>query len=260
MRYEYVATTNYVAPEQVSAHLQRLDEVYENLFYTLTWRNEDPARKAENFNWSVSLLAGFYAMILVIAALFAYRWNFNFGSHPLQLKMEHPTLIGLGGWLVVVGLSMVTNPLLFLASLFKSAPAYSLTNWHAYTTPGGEFYHPLYVPLLICELLGNITLLVCSILAAFLFFKKRRTFPPVFILLMLGVVLLVGLEYAAGFWVPLEEENSPKELIGAVFRSLIWIPYMLQSKRVRATFTKTYSAHAEPEEETVELANTQSEH
>ena len=122
----------------------------------------------------------------------------------------------------------------------KYAPTYSVGSWHALTNPSGGAYHALWAPLLIFDLLANLTLLGCSILLLVLYFGKRCAFPRLFIafLLINAFTLLID-----QFGTQLVDKQQPgvdavRAFTRALVPCLIWIPYMLQSRRVKATFLR----------------------
>jgi hypothetical protein len=126
--------------------------------------------------------------------------------------------------------------------MVKSAPAYSMNSWHTLTNSSGGAYHALWAPLLIFDLLGNLTLLGCAILLIALYFQKRRTFPRVFIVFMLlnavihltdhfGTELVLGDKQKSGI-------EDTRALSRACVPCFIWIPYMLKSRRVKVTFVR----------------------
>jgi hypothetical protein len=88
----------------------------------------------------------------------------------------------------------------------------------------------------------NWTMLGYSICVAVLFFKQRRTFPRFYIGLLAGSAILGTVDYAWGASIPFiaEELDSGdlRQMTRGWMACLIWIPYMLLSKRVRATFVR----------------------
>jgi hypothetical protein len=85
-------------------------------------------------------------------------------------------------------------------------------------------------------------MLVMSVVLLVLFFKKRRTFPPLFIAVIAGVGIFEVADNLAITYVSLAVPRLPKPepipAVSGVFRMLIWIPYMLMSRRVRSTFIR----------------------
>ena len=99
------------------------------------------------------------------------------GPPPLPIR---PELNGLGGWLIVIGIGVCVGPLSLVASMSRLAHSYfSLSVWQEVAMLRGGSYHPLYGPLLMFEMIGNITLLGGAVLLFFSYFGKRRLFPKV---------------------------------------------------------------------------------
>jgi transglutaminase-like putative cysteine protease len=245
MEYEYRSLTNCVAVTEVAAYLKDFDKMENSLGYSLTWANESAPAKARQPNWSILALAAAYSVLLAIGAAALYRFRRH--SPPPALEPEPDVLgrrlSGLGGWLILVGLGLVLGPFRIALGLAQLLPVYSLDTWQLLTTPSSESYHALFAPLLIFELLANLTLLVFSGLLVILFFQRRRTFPWLFILFLLftaGVYTVDELG-SARIHVAVSEQphkNEPQDLARSYVACAIWIPYMLRSKRVKATFVR----------------------
>ncbi len=242
MEYEYEAIDSFVPVAKVAEHLQALDQMEEELGYSLTWGNPAAGWRLKDINWAIIALAAIYCCLLAIGAVFLYRYDPASPSIPPVIPgAPGAGPSGLGGWLVLVSIGVVLSPFTLAYTLVQSYSAYSLPYWHSVTSPGGESYHPLFGPYLIIELLGNITILASTILIAFLYFRKRSSFPRVFIIYMLFDAVFLWLDYALACAIPATaSENSLKDPVRITIQCLVWIPYMLQSKRVEATFVNRW--------------------
>ncbi len=114
--------------------------------------------------------------------------------------------------------------------------------WELVTTPGTDFYHPLWKPLLIYEFV--LQFLTLSALAGIilLFLFKSRLFPK-FIIGFYLVNFILFLVDAIGSHmvvvaVNLQVRPDWQGLARCLFGVCVWVPYFLKSKRVKATFTK----------------------
>ena len=150
-------------------------------------------------------------------------------------------LEGLGGWLILVGLGIVVSPLRIIALLF---PTYSeiFTNgsWEVLTTPGTEAYNPLWGPIIIGEISINGALAIAWLFITFLFFTKKKAFPKWYIGILLFTLVFILIDaLAIKSVMPNElifDPETIKEFGRSLIVTLIWVPYMLVSKRVKATF------------------------
>jgi len=160
-------------------------------------------------------------------------------------KAEEPIYPSIGGPLILTAIGMVVNPLLMLYQLFSSwLPAVSGEAWTALTTSGTPFYHPMWAPLIISELVGNVAFLIFSIILAGFFFQKRRVFPKLFIAFLLSHLAFIVIDYlvanAVASSIPRLAGQADQGVGVALARSAIygaiWIAYFLKSKRVKGTF------------------------
>jgi len=118
------------------------------------------------------------------------------------------------------------------------------------TAPGSEFFHPLWQPLLVYELVFNILWLVVAVLMVILFFQKRNAFPRIFMIYLVGVFLLQVIDQVWVQQIPsLQNQQTTadfKNLFRAAIHTTVWSLYFLKSERVKNTFV-----HSPPEKEAV---------
>ena len=156
--------------------------------------------------------------------------------------MESPnTPSGLGGWLVLPILGLLVAPFALGALLLTTyGPIFDSGGWDFLTTPGSEYYHPLWAPLLIFEIAGNFGLLVFSIILLVFFFQKNAAAPKAMIAFLIINFLFVTIDLIAADFIPMVSESTEDDAMEGVVRAgisaLIWIPYFLRSKRVKNTF------------------------
>ena len=87
----------------------------------------------------------------------------------------------------------------------------------------------------------NCMTLFIWIYIAFLFFTKRARFVKWYIsMLAFGIFFIILDAVLVGALLDLDQstfdEDVQKELMRSVIGACIWVPYMLRSKRVQATF------------------------
>lgn len=147
----------------------------------------------------------------------------------------------IGGWLILPAAGLVVSPLRGLFSLFKDLfPVFSRETWSALTTPGTEAYHPLWAPLLIFELITSVGFILFAVLAAVAFFRRRRIAPKLLMAFLLSNLVVVAADHFAANLIPAVasqgDPTSARELARVGIACVIWVPYLLRSKRVRGTF------------------------
>jgi hypothetical protein len=154
---------------------------------------------------------------------------------------------GIGGWLLVVALGQLVSPLQLIVALGQ----YYLDPENLKVF--GQFPLAMYG-----ELVMDAILLVLVATTAVLFFRKSRYFPRFFItelLAVIGLTILISLWTAVAFSIesgaPISallevERQDVVQFCSAVVVALIWIPYILKSRRVKNTFVdKSPALHDE---------------
>jgi Protein of unknown function (DUF2569) len=148
---------------------------------------------------------------------------------------------GLGGWLILVILGLIIWPIRNIFELIDGyAPFADSAVWKALFDSTSPVYNPGVAIFIIAEILVNIGLLVACAVAVVYFFQKRLAFPKLYIcILAASVVILISDAIIVSFLVPDEtafDGETIKSIGRSIFNALIWIPYILFSKRVEATF------------------------
>ncbi|WHI48442.1 DUF2569 domain-containing protein [Microbulbifer sp. VAAF005] len=150
---------------------------------------------------------------------------------------------GLSGWLILVGIGVVLGPIRLFTTTFPIfQPIFVDGTWEALTTVDSEAYNPLWAPILIGEIAYNVAMFVALIYLAFLFFSKHYLFPSIYILIVVISLIIIPLDaWLIQFVMPNEPIFDPEianEFFRVLIGGIIWVPYMLLSKRVKATFVE----------------------
>jgi magnesium-transporting ATPase (P-type) len=149
---------------------------------------------------------------------------------------------GLGGWLILVGIGLVISPLILLAKLSKVyLPMFNDGTWEALTTLTSESYNSSFLSFLLAgEMFFSSLMTLASLYLIYLFFTKKSFFPKLYIWILVFSLIIIPLDaILASSIFPNKEvfdAEKIKEIGRIVLVSLVWIPYMLISKRVKATF------------------------
>lgn len=161
---------------------------------------------------------------------------------------------GLGGWLILVALGLIVSPIQLgfeLAEIYR--PLLEEGIWAELTTPGGAIYHSAWAPFLGGEIAFNALNILAQLFLIHLFFTRRRIFPnffivlalirPVFIFFDAHLGARVYNEAVAGLDLPVEpvfDADTAKNFARSLASALVWVPYMIFSKRVGNTFTRPW--------------------
>ncbi|MGH7356761.1 MAG: DUF2569 family protein [Candidatus Rokuibacteriota bacterium] len=145
----------------------------------------------------------------------------------------------IGGWLILFGIGLALTPLRVLAKMILVFGPIDSERWAALTTPGSPDYAAHWKPLLLCEFGSDVVLLLWPIVLIYLLLTRRRLLVPaaiVYMVVSLGVAiadltavqLVVGAQAAA-------DRNWVRPVALEFVSACVWIPYLLTSRRVKAT-------------------------
>lgn len=158
---------------------------------------------------------------------------------------------GLGGWLL---LAMACLAYLMLRAgailAFLVVPNFTNGTYASLTNPDNPDHHPLWGPLLVYEAAGFIVLLGLAALALVFLLKKSRQAPTLVLAYYSAAVFVAISATWLGRMIPgVAAQPMPgftiRELAIAIVPALVWIPYFLVSRRVRATFTHRWPRRAQ---------------
>lgn len=151
---------------------------------------------------------------------------------------------GLGGWLILVQISLYASILSLIIQLFSYiSPDFTSETWDALTSKESMFYHPLWRPTIIFEVVCNSLLLLFSLFTLIMLYRKKSALPRLMIILLSVSLLCVFIDMLLLYQIPLAREAGNgtadlRNLVKSIISCAIWIPYFLKSDRVKNTFIK----------------------
>lgn len=147
---------------------------------------------------------------------------------------------GLGGWLILVGIGLIVSPVRIVAIEFTILSLFFDGTWSAISNSASEFYNPLLGIIIPLEFVLNMAFIFGFIYLVYLFFSKSSIFPRWFVSLYAANLAFIFLDAAVVKLAvpdqPLFDPDTTKEFARSLAACCVWIPYMLKSKRVKATF------------------------
>ncbi|WP_339219555.1 DUF2569 domain-containing protein [Paenibacillus sp. FSL W7-1279] len=154
----------------------------------------------------------------------------------IKLKVE-----GLGGWLVLVQISMYFSLITITYLLFNHIfPVFEPEIWSMITDKGSAAYNQSLVQLILFETVVNVLFIIALVFALFLLYRKKKAFPKLMIGYILFSLLTSIVDYVAVSQIEILAQGNDGTFMREVTRSIlyacIWIPYFIRSKRVRNTF------------------------
>jgi hypothetical protein len=135
---------------------------------------------------------------------------------------------GIRGWLIVPFIGTLISPFYQAYGAYLTGGA--LLKWNALPILNLKI-------LLVLEFLANVVMAAAWAYTLYLFCKRSREFPRWFIGASLVTLVIIISDSLGGALIGLDFDASDiKSIIQAAVPCMIWIPYMLRSKRVKETF------------------------
>jgi transglutaminase-like putative cysteine protease len=243
LRFSYTSLTNLIAPELVESHLQAMSAIEDTIGFSFPETGGES--KAYGILPSVPIaLVGVLSIAgLTVGAVSVYRGVARRSSMmppPLTgVSLGDDRLRGLGGWLVLVAFGLIARPFMMLWAIVQGWPSMTVDGWRVLTDHSSHSYNVIWAPYLVWALIVNLTLFAASVLALVFFFQRRRIFPKVFIGILVAGILTAFVDGAVSKSLPggtdvAETDHGARGIVTGV----IWCFYMVQSRRVRVTFTR----------------------
>lgn len=158
------------------------------------------------------------------------------------MNEEINELDGLWGWLLLfTGFVIWTIIRVGLLIVSTFLPLFRDGTWDALTRPDSPVYDPMWQRVLLFELAGNIAIGAMAMVTLALLVVRSSYAPKSAIGLLVGSFVIVAANYLiAGQVLSVAGRGTDYENLAILFRSgiamLIWVPYFLISRRVKATF------------------------
>lgn len=150
---------------------------------------------------------------------------------------DREKLTGLGGVLILVGFGLLLTLISNAYSIIQGpsggmAPA----DWEYVKEHFSELAW-----LIRLEFVSNIILTVICAYLLYLYFHKKCSFTRCYIIVIIAAAVYTLLDLGAANYIAGQsglklELNEGKIIFGLIVRTLIWVPYMLKSWRVKLTF------------------------
>jgi hypothetical protein len=238
--YECQTRTNQVPVAKVAAYLKDRHEMSDWLDTTLYRAFPTPSA---GVNWLMVVVAcfGFAGTLVACGVVWALTCLRTGSAVPLSPPPmpEDVRLQGLGGWLILVGLGICVAPIVRIGTVASAWTGFfSQASWQLVAVPSGASYHPLYGPLLIFEVLSNVGLFGLNLLVMLMFFTKRKAFPKVYMAFLIANMSCVLLDEILINIIRPAQANAAAASFGSVVATVLWCTYMVNSRRVKATFVK----------------------
>lgn len=124
-------------------------------------------------------------------------------------------LEGLGRWLILIGIGLIISP---FVDLFEIATTEADT---------------------LVDITINSLAVIVDCYLIYLFFAMKKFFPKLYIwVLILNLLAVLSSAAMIEFDGSILDSSTLKDIKRAIFAVIVWVPYMIKSKRVKATFIR----------------------
>lgn len=148
---------------------------------------------------------------------------------------------GVGGFVVLLGFSLALAGLQLLHYIVNTYAFIFDESWRAFTTPGEPEYDPNWKLVVGIQLLMYLTLvpLLTAVLVSFA--RRRKTFIRLAILWLIVAFLVSIVDNNLMALIPALQSDgtlneSALDALRTGLAALVWIPYLMFSKRVKQIF------------------------
>jgi len=154
---------------------------------------------------------------------------------------------GLKGWLIFVAIGLFANVVMEVYSFYDSIMLFKDKTIELLIDSSFNTYVPGFATLLRLEMAGGILFLAFAIYLILLFFQKNKKFPKYYIIFLVSSSIFIIIDYLLLSSLQIDSievrqiideaisEQVP-EIARDILTTIIWVSYMLKSKRVKATF------------------------
>lgn len=235
--YHFNSKVDVIYPSEYQNYKKEMDFINLNMVFSL---EEKPIiSDVNNFNWMLLLTILLAVIISVFGGI--YLHNITYYT-PYETRYD-----SIGGWLALIGFSVVLTPFIFLYSIIISLiDDFNINYFVLYFNAESANFSPLYGFYLVFASFINCLFFAFSVLLLVHFFKKKNTFRIYFLWFKIINLVVVAINVVIIFQLygnstNIEERNlmskESMSLIRMIINFCIWVPYVWFSERSKHTFT-----------------------
>lgn len=229
--YTIKTKKGYIEPFNYKVFKADIDSINQDIYYSIFTNEKLNAQiKKSNFNWLLFFIAILVLTLCIL--LFYYLYN------KMLLKEDNSIVPNrLGGWLWIPFFALFFNAIIILLNLFTKN-YFNKSIWIQLTDESSTTYIDGYASLHVLEMCVNVFVLVMSVFLVMCFLKSFRDVPRYMIIfyifnfvycLLDNILVSIVLQDSSIY-------SSSTATIRSVILASIWIPYFMNSKRVKNTF------------------------
>jgi len=233
LSYTYKSQGDHVKVDNFDNYYKQINILNNIIGFNIRHNVNDSKSSTSIMNILNILIVISIFILFVWLAIKLYKYN-PVPQIENYFNMDKP----IGGWLILIAIALITTPFYFL-SIVISDDIILNGDWLQFLNPNSIIFDLSLGLLIFVEFIVNMSFLVFYTLAIFLFFKKRSSFPKVFIHLLICNTVFIILDNMIVYIIApssLNEDEVIKEVLYSIIRAGIWVPYFLLSERSKETF------------------------
>lgn len=224
MTTSYQTLRDHIPVDFMATYVEDHKKMWANISYQLTY---SLAVQAANQNPIPGVILSVVSAMLAIAGC----WWLYYRYDPVpvyQFKQGKP----IGGWLALLAVGVSLRPWLNLMSLSEDPTLFEGTSWTTWFASGR--YDVGILNFL--SHLHQIVAFVMSVLMVVLFFKRRSSFPKLYVLTVIISIVMEGLKILAVVRMDHTIANYVGWWIFSIVVGVLWSGYLLYAEESRETF------------------------
>lgn len=249
LKYHYQSKQGHVPISSLKKYIDDCENAENDTYYQLSFDKslikggadaeqgeEEVTSDGKTGTLSIILILSIVCAVGLGALIALIAFFYDPAPRP-TVQPEH--LHGLSGWLVLVAIRLCLDPIILLGVFSETGEFFQGDSLNVLLDSGyGGNVIAVFVALSTTAFL-----IPLSILLIVLFFKKRSSFPAIFIIITLLSLVISAVSYVLLTQSEGVGQADIDETLGSliifVIHTALWVPYMCMSKRVRNTFRMT---------------------
>jgi hypothetical protein len=243
LRYHYETFQDNIPVKYMATYIKERDQIDDVFSYRFYWSSQDdiepePPATPFSLNWLAIGLA------LIAAALFCYP-AFDLYKKSLAPVKQPLRWLPINSWLILLAIGIVLRPFLFTILLIDTN-VFTSNYWYMlHKQPNATGNLSVLQLMVSVEIIFSVFFIVYSVVMAFLFFKRRDSFPTAMIYFFLINLVYAFLDMVIRHFICKHVEVDPdtlRELLTTFVSGGVWTLYLLKSEQVKETFIMPYEA------------------